>query len=788
MDADAALAQIDALVATHIGEHLNNLQATILREVWQGRKYSEIANTYGYTEGHVKDVSAELWKQLSQVLGEKVTKSSLRAIIERHAQSINNLLHLPAYGQAAQGVTQNPNFIGREDAIAHLSTLTQQGAKIILIQGQGGIGKTTLARRFLQQEFGAFLEFAIARETQNITSVESLVEERLHQLNEAVGREFGISLDRLKRKLQTTRIGILIDNLEPALDADGKFVVPHRRYVELLQTLADPTVQSLTLITSRDRLCESAVTVPHYLLPGLEEGTWLQYFQQRWIHPDRFTLRAIHKAYGGNAKAMEIVASAISQDFESDAAAYWQSYATDPLAHGDLADLVIGQFQRLQQLDSDAYSLLCRLGCYRYQDIPTVTVAGLLALLWDVPTAKHRRVIESLRNRSLIEHYRGEYWVHPVIRAEAITRLRNSFELEPANRAAAIFWTNSIATIATVEDALRCFEAYYHYVEIQDFEGAAEVILKRRDTKLPGVERLGRSFYKLGLLQQMLDAIHEIIPKVTSGYHLSGLYSILGVLYRLSGKIHLAVECHQKSGAIAVQEISQRDSCDRRDLIRLNLKNWEQHALLNIGICQLELWELDKARAVFEELHTHKREQLIREKIEDLYNPSVDVFSAFVYSCLGMPEQSYHHVLTFEQAMKQQPLLGTGHRLLLLGLTYKNLGERPKAFDRLQRAIDYGIEHHYPQVRANALSGLAELHRQRQDFETALQHHQDAIAILEKIGTCCNLAEAYFQFGLTHQIMHNPTQGQLCFERAILLFNQMTAPKQIEKVQQAVLA
>jgi hypothetical protein len=53
-----------------------------------------------------------------------------------------------------------------------------------------------------------------------------------------------VSLDRLKRKLQNERIGILIDNLEPTLDAAGKFIEAHRRHVELLRVLSDPTVQS----------------------------------------------------------------------------------------------------------------------------------------------------------------------------------------------------------------------------------------------------------------------------------------------------------------------------------------------------------------------------------------------------------------------------------------------------------------------------------------------------------------------------------------------------------------
>ncbi|MGB5967564.1 MAG: LuxR C-terminal-related transcriptional regulator, partial [Spirulinaceae cyanobacterium] len=127
--------------------------------------------------------------------------------------------------------TSDLSFVGREGAIADLDRLVKQGAKVILMYAGGGVGKTTLARRYLQQKFSHFIGFAIAKETQNITSVESLLEEKLKQLGEEPGREFGVSLERLKQKLKREKIGLLIDNLEPALDEKGKFVTPHRCYV-----------------------------------------------------------------------------------------------------------------------------------------------------------------------------------------------------------------------------------------------------------------------------------------------------------------------------------------------------------------------------------------------------------------------------------------------------------------------------------------------------------------------------------------------------------------------------
>jgi len=80
---------------------------------------------------------------------------------------------------------------------------------------------------------------------------------------------------------------------------------------------------------------------------------------------------------------------------------------------------------------------------------------------------------------------------------------------------------------------------------------------------------------------------------------------------------------------------------------------------------------------------------------------------------------------------------------------------------------------------------LAELYRIQYDFEKALSHHLESIEILDKIGAKCNLAEAYYQLGLTYQKMGATENSNTNFNEAIRLFNEMEAPKQVEKVEKA---
>ena len=322
-----------------------------------------------------------------------------------------------------------PNFVGREKAIADLSHLVNWGARLILIQGEGGLGKTTLARKYLDtQGFDVQLELWLPTEPENITPVESVVEEWLRgNLNEETEQDFGINLERLRRKLRdpNQRIGVLIDNLESALNGEGRFIDIRRPYVDLLRVLADSSVRSVTLITSRERLYEASVSVQHYRPNNLNEEDWRQFFSSRQIRAESGVLSDMWRSYGGNAKAMKILSGAILSDSEGDIEAYWQESRDDLLIEQELSHLVDSQFARLQLVDPDVYQLLCLMGCY-YQETDKVQVAALLNLLWDVPKNKKRQVVSRLQNSSLVEFSDGKCWLHPVIRAQAIIRFEST--------------------------------------------------------------------------------------------------------------------------------------------------------------------------------------------------------------------------------------------------------------------------------------------------------------------------------------------------------------------------
>lgn len=714
---------------------------------------------------------------------EKVDKSSIEALftalglkLEKDDITVNFQVSSPKL---------DPNFVGREGAIADLNNLIQQGAKAIVIHGKGGIGKTTLAWQFLHtQGFDKILDLRMAKETQNITSAESVIEEWLRRyFDEEPGREFGVTLDRLRQHLRNPnpRIGILIDNLEPALDQKGRCIEAHRKYVELFTALADPAVQSVTLITSRECLREAAVTVENYRLEGLAVAAWEEFFNSRNIQTDTEVLNAMHQAYGGNAKAMQIFPGAI-KEYNNSLAAYWQANKDDLLIERELEGLVVSQFDRLQQLDSSAYKLLCRLGCYRYQDVPRVPENSLFCLVWDVPDNQHRRVIKSLKDRSLVEFCYGEYWLHPVIRAEAVKRLRESEDWETANRKAAEFWTDSVKTVETVDDAMRAFEAYYHYIAISKFELAADVLIKERKNKWSEWktgENFGRSLYKLGILQSTLKAINFIVNHLKPSYTLSRLYNTLGNLYWLIGDTRKAIKSHQEALTL-VNKIINSEQMENYEAI---LETIKIYSVFNIGCCYIYMGEIKQAIEILEQVRlTAGKTNFPRLAIQ------ASCCLAFLYSEIGLEQEASHLALPIynEVITPEWGAWSAGNSLCFLGLTYKNIQDNERSKLMYKTAIDYAKNSSFIIIEAKAKYGLAELYREQGDFSTALSHHTEAIELLEKIGAKCDLAEAYYQLALTYQKIGDTEKSQPKFQQAIQLFTEMEAPKQVEKVRQAM--
>ncbi|PZD74464.1 hypothetical protein C1752_00588 [Acaryochloris thomasi RCC1774] len=777
----ANTAWLDDLVFRKTGDRISELQLLILERCDQ--TYLEIADAYGCTEGHAKDVGSALWKLLSELLGEKVTKKNLGIILPRH---------IPVDFKPSVERPTLRGLVGRVEAIECLNSLVGKGQKAIVLQGEGGVGKTALAQKYLHsQGFDLVLELLMAKETTNITSAERVVEEWLQRdFNDEPGLELGISLGRLRRHLRQRRVGVLVDNLEPALDHQGRFIEPHRHYVELLRVLTEGQGQTVILMTSCDRISEASLNVTHYRLPGLSYLAWQQFFEMGELEIETASLQEMHHAYGGNAKAMRVLRGTISEDYDGDLKSYWRDHRNDLLVAADLKNLVANQVNRLQHQAPESYRLFCRLGCYRYQNPATVPTAALTTLLWDVPEANRRQAMVSLRNRSLADYHKGQYWLHPVLRAEAIARLRNSDQWQATNQAAAAYWTDSVDTITQPQDALQALEAYYHYVAIDDYAAAAQVILNSRTNQWNQYLSLGSTLYRFGLHQSLLTEIPVILERIGSDSSFSELYNILGDFYWTAGKIHAAIDCQKQAREQAIQQYQAAESLTSHQ--RYYLRMLEVDALLSLGLYHIDLWELETAAGWFEALVAMVYDRPASAEGTALAATHTDHhrWAEKASLCLALAK-SYQGQLQEAKSLAdtayRQMSQATGRSayfMQILGQTYVNVECFEQARLIFKQVLTHVESSSYTQIQAKTLIGLADINRRQGELTAALRQQQQALELLQTIGAQCDLAEAWFQLGVTHQLQQRADQSQDSFDQAIKLFTQMNAPQQVAKVTQ----
>ena len=85
MDTAHILQFVDEVVCAKTGKHLNDLQRKIIKGILKRQKYSDIADTYGCTAGHAKDVGYKLLQMLSDVFDEPVDKYNLKSVLKRQS-------------------------------------------------------------------------------------------------------------------------------------------------------------------------------------------------------------------------------------------------------------------------------------------------------------------------------------------------------------------------------------------------------------------------------------------------------------------------------------------------------------------------------------------------------------------------------------------------------------------------------------------------------------------------------------------------------------------------------
>ena len=151
-------------------------------------------------------------------------------------------------------------FYGRESELANLSkNIDEERINLIGVFGVGGIGKTILVRKLVEQVSVSF-EYIIWLNIREPKGIESILldiikfvsDNETPDISENHQESFTLLISYLKEK----RCLIVLDNLESILLVNGetaRFQAPYQDYEALLERIENEIHQSCFVITSREK-------------------------------------------------------------------------------------------------------------------------------------------------------------------------------------------------------------------------------------------------------------------------------------------------------------------------------------------------------------------------------------------------------------------------------------------------------------------------------------------------------------------------------------------------------
>ena len=435
MDIQKAIEWTDEQVFSKTGKHLDSLQRTILEGTLENQTYKQVAEDFHCTKDHTKRVASELWKLLSDVLGENIKKSNVRSIIEKAKFSqisnfISDYIHIggdinfcnehcpdhkskkapknrspstPSNQKAKKryDFTEAPEFApiyNRSNEITRLKGwMLDEKIRIVNLCGLPGMGKTALARELVEQIKENF-DCILWRNCSNTLTLQCLKT----QLIEFLSANGEIQLPSVIDYLRSHSCLIILDELQELFasgELAGTYLPDCQDYGKFWEQLARSPHQSCFLLLSwetpteivslerENRHCRSLK------LGGLGESAVDILDSKGLTDSDKWG--ELIRIYGGNPSWLNIIASTI-QDLFDGSVDRFLSYPS--LFLGDLESRLQGYYQRLSASEKLVIRWLAN------QEAADIFQKPAELALSD---AEFLKAVQSLKKRGLIEKVTG---------------------------------------------------------------------------------------------------------------------------------------------------------------------------------------------------------------------------------------------------------------------------------------------------------------------------------------------------------------------------------------------
>ncbi len=416
MNGQEALRIVNRLLEQNCCRSLKTLQTQIVLQVWDRNSYQQIGRELGYEPEYVKQVAAQLWRLLSELVGKKVCKSNLCSMLENYQRSLT----ITDWGEANLGSRGYANdvslFYGRQ---AELETLEDwiigSRCRLVGIFGWGGIGKTTLSVKLAQRLESQF-EYVVWRSLRHAPILNDLLAELLSIFtasseglasSEVEGSRTDAQVRKsllglLMKQLRSQRCLLVLDNVESILqqgDARCSYLSGYEDYGEMFDRISAERHQSCTILTGREKpqgiMQREGVNLPvrSIQLTGLSIAAAQHILIDKGLESPQLDREELIHYVGGNPLMLKLVATTVQNLFNGDIMAFLTEGTG---VFSSLQDLLAQQFDRLSPLQQQVMYWLAinregvTLARLKAEFLPAITLPILLEAL------------ETLKDRSAI--------------------------------------------------------------------------------------------------------------------------------------------------------------------------------------------------------------------------------------------------------------------------------------------------------------------------------------------------------------------------------------------------